>query len=508
VNHPAHALAADAQAAPAVDRVRTWIAGRAADKILSDEIAAWSTWVTAPPSGASALEAALAKQSQVVLRMGQVAESGTPNGQILASVAPGKWNIAWVRDMAYATVALAKSGHLAEAKAALAFQMQATVGAYQQYVGAPYQISVVRYFGDGSEESDSNSDGPNVEFDGFGLFLWALDEYVAASNDTASLTTWWPAVKTKIADVLVHLQESSGLIAPDSSIWEVHWNGKQRHFAYTTITAANGLCAASRLASKAADPSGGTQYLTAGQKARDALLANLRAPDGTLGQSTEGLAAQTGWLDAAVVEAVNFGLIDPSRRTARASLHTLQAGLVPPSGRGFMRSDVGDWYSSQEWIFVDLRASRALELHGDIAARDTLFGWNVDQASENFRELSELHDRVTADYAGESPMVGFGAGAYLLALLDRGASPKIACATYASEPADPIDAGDDGPATIPDDGGVATDGGASNDGGANADTPSGSASGCGCVVAGRGDSLSAFAVIGVLAALLRRRRRC
>jgi MYXO-CTERM domain-containing protein len=503
-------LAPDAQAGPAVDRVRTWINGRDAATLLAAEITAWRAWVTPPPSGGGALEATLAKQSQVTLRMGQVTESGAPSGQILASVAPGKWNIAWVRDMAYATVALAKSGHLAEAKAALAFQMQATVGAYQQYVGVPYQISVVRYFGNGTEESDMNADGPNVEFDGFGLFLWALDEYVAASNDTATLATWWPIVKAKIADVLVHLQEASGLIAPDSSIWEVHWNGKQRHFAYTSITAANGLCAASRLAAKASDSTSGATYLAAGQKARDALLASLRAPDGTLGQSTEGIAGGTGWLDAAVVEAINFGLVDPTRRTARASLATLKAGLVPPSGRGFMRSDVGDWYSSQEWIFVDLRSTRALALHGDATSSSDLFAWNVAQASENFRELSELHDRVTADYAGESPMVGFGAGAYLLALLDRGKPAVPTCVSFASEPADPVDAGsgdDGGPATA-DGGGAGADGGVVGDGGSNGDAFGGGSNGCSCDVARRADGgVGAASMLALALVAVRRRRR-
>ena len=91
---------------------------------------------------------------------------------------------------------LRRAGHDPEAKAAIAFQMGASVGQYEMYVGAPYQISVVRYYGDGTEWSDSNSNGPNVEFDGFGLFLWELAEYVRASGDTASLTAWWPARTT------------------------------------------------------------------------------------------------------------------------------------------------------------------------------------------------------------------------------------------------------------------------------------------------------------------------
>jgi MYXO-CTERM domain-containing protein len=511
-------LAPDANGAAAIGRVRTWVAGRSPDQLLTDEVAAWNAWTTQPPGGASTTESALALQSQVVARMGQVAEPGTGAGQILASVAPGQWNIAWVRDMAYAVVGLVRSGHYAEAKAAIAFQMQAQTGAYEQYVGAPYQISVVRYYGNGTEWSDSNADGPNIEFDGFGLFLWELDEYVQASGDTASLTQWWPTVKSKVADVLVGLQQTSGLVSPDSSIWEAHWNGQQRHFAYTTIAAANGLCSASRLAQAAGDAADVSTYLMAGQKSRDALLPNLRAPSGTLAQSSEALAAGTGWLDASVLEAINFGLIDPTLHTANATVAAIQAGLVPASGEGFMRSNAGDAYSSNEWVFIDLRAARSLELIGEATASASLFAWNVAQASDNFGEISELHDPVTADYAGQSPMVGFGAGAYLLRLYDRGKGSTPTCGAFASEPGGPDtgDAGDAGSPAGPEGGAPGNDGGGvaptleagpGPDGGGNQDTPRGSSGGCGCSVGEPGWQGGALASLVCLALLGLRRRR-
>jgi len=515
-------LAADANASGAAGRVRTWLAGRTADKVLSDEQAAWGSWVKSSPKGASSYEAALDAQSQAMLRMGQVTEPGASNGQILASIAPGEWNISWVRDMAYATVALVKSGHYAEAKAALAFQMGATVGGYESYVGVPYQISVVRYYGDGTEWSDSNADGPNVEFDGFGLFLWALDEYVTASGDTASLATWWPNVKSKVGDVLVHLQESSGLIAPDSSIWEVHWNGMQRHFAYTTIAAANGLCAASHLAKSAGDATSSASYLAAGSKSRDAILASLRAPGGAIGQSTEALMSGIQWLDASPMEAINFGLIDPARGTALATLSAIKAGLVPMSGHGFMRDDDGQWYDSQEWVFIDLRSARAFALQGDETTSTTNFAWNVGQGEENFGEMSELHDAVTAAYAGAAPMVGFGAGAYILALADRGTPSSPVCGQYATEPALPTpDAGVGADASPPPkDAGASHDGpmpmkrdGGSGlaDGGVTPPAPPGAAAGnggCGLApgAAGAAWVFGAGVFLGV-GALARRRRR-
>ena len=495
-------LAPDANGQAGIQRVRTWVAGRTPDKLLADEVAAWQAWTKPAPAGASAQESAVALQAQTVLRMGQVAETGGGSGQILASVAPGTWNISWVRDMAYAVVGLVRSGHYAEAKAAIAFQMQAQVGAYQQYVGAPYQISVVRYYGNGSEWSDSNANGPNIEFDGFGLFLWELDQYVQASGDTASLGQWWPAVKSRVADVLVDLQQANGLIAADSSIWEVHWDGQQKHFAYTTITAANGLCSASRLAQAAGDTAEVPTYLAAGQKSRDALLPNLRATDGSLVQSTEALAAGTGYLDAAVMEAIGMGLIDPTRHTAAATLTAIENGLVPASGRGFKRSDAGDAYSSNEWVFVDLRAARALELEGNTTYSQSLFAWNVDQASDNFGELSELHDPVTADYAGQSPMVGFGAGAYLVSLFDRGKPVVPTCGTFASEPGNASDGG-----VEVHDGGAGSGSGSDSGAAPNQEAPRGSSGGCGCVLGDAGSTGSALVTLAPLALLALRRRR-
>ena len=85
-----------------------------------------------------------------------------------------------------------------------------------------------------------------------------------------------------------------------------------------------------------------------------------------------------------------------------------------------MRNHGGDAYDSAEWVFVDMRVGRMMEASGQAQASADLLAWNVAQASDNFGILSELHDRVTADYAGAAPMVGFGAGAYVLSLLDRG----------------------------------------------------------------------------------------
>jgi Glycosyl hydrolases family 15 len=504
--------------APDIDAVQNWIAGRTPAQVLSDEQSAWQSWQTPPPSGASASESALYAQSEAVLRMAQVSEPGKPNGQILASLPPGEWNIAWVRDMAYGAVALARSGHIAEAKRAIAFQLGADSDHYEAYVGRPYQISVVRYFGDGVEQSDSNQDGPNIEFDGFGLFLWELDAYEEASHDTASLTTWWPTVSQKVADVLVALQEPDGLISPDSSIWEVHWDGQQKSFAYTTIAAARGLCLASQLATDVGDAARAATYLAAGKRARDALIQQLSAPDGQIAQSYEDLRNGAGYLDAAAIEAVNFGLISPTGRAAHATLSAIQNGLAAASGHGFFRNDDGGSYDNQEWVFIDLRTSDAMRRMSDNGAAP-LLGWVTDQSADNFDLLSELYDPSSGDYAGAMPMVGFGAGAYVLALLDR-AGPALPppCGDYAPENANG-DAGTDAGADASADASSDASGDASRDAGRDAppspgsdaasdaasDAParhvSSSSSGCGCRIAGGTNRRSAGALVFALGAL-------
>jgi MYXO-CTERM domain-containing protein len=155
----------------------------------------------------------------------------------------------------------------------------------------------------------------------------------------------------------------------------------------------------------------------------------------------------------------------------------------------------------------------------------------VAQAQDNFGEFSELHDAVTADYAGASPMVGFGAGAYLLRLRGRGTPDVAVCGAYASEPGGPADAGEeggtegtdagsgDGSTTAPD-GGAADAGGSSKDGaapqgsldggpGPAADAGEAKSKGGGCAMASRdsGDAAYPFLGISLLGLVVSRRRR-
>ncbi|MCB9730916.1 MAG: hypothetical protein H6744_19710 [Deltaproteobacteria bacterium] len=462
--------ALDEDAGPDVDAVRAWLGTDDAFEKVRAEWAAWHAEGREDGAQALGLDPALYAQSLVMLRMGQVREPGGGFGQILASLPPGlgnpdaQWNIAWVRDMAYAVAGLVTTGHYAEARAALAFQLTAPRGKHTAEVGRPYRISVTRYFGNGQEESDCNADGPNIEFDGFGLFLWTLGMYVEASGDTSLLADYWATVRDEVAEVLVSLVDASGVIAADSSIWEVHWNGKQRRFTYTSLAAVRGLCDAAKMATRVGENDAAERYTATARGIAQALVARHTDARGALGQSAEDLLAGTGYLDAATVEAINWGIVKPEGRIAEATRRALLDNLTVATGHGLMRNDDGGWYDSQEWVFVDQRLLPALP-EGE--RKVGLSGWLLEQAQANELQISELLEADTGHYAGSIPMVGFGPGAYLISTL-----PPMgpACGGYA----DDGDVGPPGPDAAPereadasggDADGAKSDAGASGDGG-------------------------------------------
>ncbi|HEY4244787.1 MAG TPA: glycoside hydrolase family 15 protein [Kofleriaceae bacterium] len=435
------------------------------------------------PDGLSTDELAVYRQQLAVLRMGQVRADGPGSGQIVASLPTGIWDIAWVRDQSYAVEALVDAGLAAEAKAALEFWWTTTTdnwvccdAAGGPWVGAPYQVSVVRYMGDGTEESDSNDDGPNIEFDGFGLALGATADYVAATGDTQLVSDHADAIFAKTADVLVGLVEAQGaqqgLLRADSSIWETHWyNGGRKHFAFTSAAAVRGLRAAAQLAASIGRD--GSTY----SSAADALAASMASKlvDGS--SMLRGNAEESSALDAAGVEAFNWGVLPPTGSVASATLDAYRAGLWNASGHGYHRNDDGGEYDLREWIMIDLRISQALRRSGRedrVAAADALVAWVTAQARANFDLIPENYDPTTGDYAGAIPMVGFGAGAYVETLWDR-AAPAAAGDTAGPTP-------DAGPA------------------------PGGGSSG-GCCSGAPGGASSALLSLVVLAFFARRRRR-
>jgi hypothetical protein len=234
-----------------------WRAGLAPRALAKREIAEIEHWRVKPAVHfAGEKERHLWRQSEIVLRMAQSREPNRPgrnnNGLIIASLPDGVWFTPWVRDMAYAAVALARMGHRHEARAALLayFNAQPTGKMREETGGADYQISVVRYFGDGLEEPFFTTEGStNIEFDNWGLALWALGEYLQRYHDPALL--WVPTYRGRVYEsvrdyvvkpLLANLENYNDgqIVAADTSIWEERQKDR-KHFAFSTAAAIVGL---------------------------------------------------------------------------------------------------------------------------------------------------------------------------------------------------------------------------------------------------------------------------
>ncbi|MCB9759572.1 MAG: glycoside hydrolase family 15 protein [Alphaproteobacteria bacterium] len=393
----------------------------------------WGEWLAQGvwPEGMTHEEEDVYAQALAFLRMGQVREPGDAYGQLLASLPASTggtfshtWNIAWVRDGAYAIAALSRAGYVEEARAALLFQLQpGKSGFYRSYVyDMDYTISVCRLYGDGTEWTDDDGTGPNIEFDNFGLYLWALSEYVDASGDTGLLAERREDIFGGVADVLAGLVDAeTGLIVADSSIWERHWNGHQKRFTYTSAWAVGGLRAAASMARQIGEDSRAERYEAVASGVAAAIAEHLVRYDGVLvGNYEEELQGHPA-MDLAAVEAFNVGALDPTSQDFRNTLAAWDETLAVESGHGYARNDDGDLYDVQEWVMVDLRLAHALDLAGQHDRARAIERWITSQALENRLIIPELMDPASGDYAGPAPMMGFGSGLYVLRLHERAA---------------------------------------------------------------------------------------
>jgi hypothetical protein len=431
-------FSADSNVAAARSAWTQFLAGRTPDQLYAGILAEFEQSRMPPGPGLNTTELAIWRQAEAVLRMGQIREpwSDAPRrhntGMILASLPPGGWHTGWVRDAQYAIAALARSGHGAQAKAGLEFFLDADAGRYPSYVGnMPYRISGVRYFGDGQEEDDySGQTTRNFEIDGWGLYLWAARTYVDATGDVAWLASTtkhgdsvYDAIKAGVADTLAANLEQQGMPIADASIWEVHW-GNRQHFLYTAATAARGFCDMATLARRAGKPASEIQhYRDLSAQAVSAIKTNFVDHNNVLSGSLEKLQTGANYHDGATVEALTWSLVQSGDAIANATLNGMSY-LQTPAG-GFKRVEgSNDTYDTNEWILLDLRAADAYRRAGNAPKADQLLGWVTAQASVNYNLLPELYNTDSSAgqigaYAGSIPMVGYGAGAFLLTELDK-----------------------------------------------------------------------------------------
>jgi GH15 family glucan-1,4-alpha-glucosidase len=422
-----------------------WHAGLGPRALARREIADLEQWRIKPAVKFNGeKERHLWRQSEVMLRIAQSREpnrSGrNSNGLIVASLPDGVWFTPWVRDMAYATVALARMGHRNEARAALLawFNAQPTGKMRAETHGADYQISVVRYFGDGSEEPFFTMEGStNIEFDDWGLALWALSEYLRQYDDPALLATstyrgrLYESARDYVVKPLLENLETYGpglIVAADTSIWEERQKDK-KHFAFSTAAAIVGLRGFAEVAQHSGDeasPAEVLRHVALLEKGFDAAFIR----DGKLRGTME--VGVKNDIDGALLAVINFGVVnDPA--IVRDTVERMELLKVNSGGYRRVRSTYTDpaifeyWYERQEFLFVDLSLAEVYRRLGRNDEADAILKRIVDKAAADHNIVPEMYVAVPCtlfpgaigDPTGALPMVGYGAGAYILHILSE-----------------------------------------------------------------------------------------
>jgi hypothetical protein len=422
-----------------------WRAELGPQALASREIAELERWRIKPAiTFKEEKERGLWRQSEVMLRIAQSREPNRPgrnsNGLIVASLPDGVWFTPWVRDMAYATVALARMGHSNEARAALLawFNAQPTGKMRADTHGADYQISVVRYFGNGSEEPFFTMEGStNIEFDDWGLALWALSDYLRQYDDPAFLATptyrgrLYESARDYVVKPLLENLETYGpglIVAADTSIWEERQKDK-KHFAFSTAAAIVGLRGFAEVARRSGDAASrdnALNHVALLEKGFNAAFIRGGKLRGTL---EEGVKND---IDGALLAVINFGVVtDPA--IVRDTVERMELLKVDSGGYRRVRSTYTDpaifeyWYEKQEFLFVDLSLAEVFRSLGRNDEAGAILKRIVDKAAADHNIIPEMYVAVPCrlfpgaigDPTGALPMVGYGAGAYILHILER-----------------------------------------------------------------------------------------
>jgi GH15 family glucan-1,4-alpha-glucosidase len=362
------------------------------------------------------------------------------NGLIVAALPDGLWFTPWVRDMSYATLAFARMGHRDEARAALLayFNAQPTGVMRADTRDADYQVSVVRYFGDGSEEPFFTGEGnPNIEFDDWGLVLWVLGEYEKQYHDISllSVPTYRGGLYESARDfvekpLLANLDPiGQGLIvSADTSIWEEHQKDKKR-FAFSTAMAIVGLKNFAAFAKSEGDETTRTKILNqVALLQRGFNAAFIR--DGKLHGTME--SEEKNDIDGALLPIINLGVVT-DRAVIRDTIKRMELLKVASGGYRRVRSNYTDpsifeyWYERQEFLFVDFSLAELYRRLGRNAEADAILKRIVTKAAADHNLVPEMYVALPCqlfpgeigDPTGALPIVGYGSGAYILHILER-----------------------------------------------------------------------------------------
>lgn len=206
-------LAADGVVLATGGRLRSIPVGSSLDDD-PDELAVQDSWVAegtvpGPARYADMAERALRDLDALVL----------PNGAALAG-ATGAWRYVWPRDASFTAVALARTGHVDDARSVLVYLQR------MQDRRSSGGVLEARYLANGSGDVP---DGRGLQLDGNGWVLWAVSQWYAAAPPGAArdvqLAALRPLVERSLDAIRDNVDPLTGLPGTFPDYWEVVEDG-------------------------------------------------------------------------------------------------------------------------------------------------------------------------------------------------------------------------------------------------------------------------------------------
>ena len=218
------------------------------------------------------------------------------------------------------------------------------------------------------------------------------------------------------------------IVSADTSIWEEHQKD-QKHFAFSTAAAIVGLKNFAETARLAGDEPTRTEIFNKVALLQRGFNAAFIREGKLRGTLEEGVKND---IDGALLAIINFGIVtDPA--VVRDTVERMKLLKVDSGGYKRVRSNYTDpaifeyWYEKQEFLFVDLSLAEVYRRLAKNAEASAMLKRIVDKAAADHNIIPEMYVAVPCrlfpgelgDPTGALPMVGYGAGAYILHLFER-----------------------------------------------------------------------------------------
>jgi GH15 family glucan-1,4-alpha-glucosidase len=218
------------------------------------------------------------------------------------------------------------------------------------------------------------------------------------------------------------------IVSADTSIWEEHQKDK-KHFAWSTAMGIVGLENFAEVARRAGDEATRNDVLNQAALLQMGFNAAFIRGGKLHGTLEEGAKND---IDGALLAIINLGVVtDPA--IVRDTLERMELLKVVSGGYKRVRSTYTDpaifeyWYEKEEFLFVDFSLAEVYRREGRNPEAAAILQRIVDKSAVDNNIIPEMYVAVPCslfpgkigDPTGALPMVGYGAGEYILRILQR-----------------------------------------------------------------------------------------